>query len=135
MAPCDSAPEGTTGPPGRRALGGGMGGNVRSANGNARRKAVARLRAEGRPCWICRAFGRPAAIDYSLPAGHPLSFECDELVPVSKGGSPVDPSNLDATHRRCNEWRGNRSVGWVLRRAEEFRGNSRKQASTSRRWL
>ena len=45
-----------------------------------------RVRALGLPCWIC---GMP--IDAALPAGHPLSFELDELVPVSKGGSPTDP--------------------------------------------
>ena len=38
--------------------------NPRNANGNARRKLRARLRAEGRPCHIC---GMP--IDYGLPAG------------------------------------------------------------------
>ena len=90
-------------------------GNPRRANGT-RRDAVRKwLRSQGRPCWICRAFGRPGHIDYSLPAGHPLSFEVDELVPVSKGGSPFDRANVDAAHRRCNQWRGNRSVDEVLR--------------------
>ena len=88
--------------------------NIRSSNGSARRKARARLKAEGRGCWICKAFGRPSAINYDLPAGHPLSFEVDELVPVSKGGSPIEYSNLDATHRGCNEWRGNKSVQEVF---------------------
>lgn len=88
--------------------------NPRSKNGNARRKLRARLRAEGRGCWICRAFGRPDHIDYDLPSTHPGAFEVDELIPVSKGGSPIDYSNLDATHRRCNEWRGNRSVQEVI---------------------
>ena len=86
----------------------------RKANGSARRKVRARLKAEGRGCWICRAFGRPDAINYDLPAGHPLSFEVDELVPISKGGSPLLYSNLDASHRRCNEWRGNKSVEEVM---------------------
>lgn len=112
-----------------------MGSQVRSRNGNARRKAVARLRAEGRPCWICEAFGRQSAIDYSLPARHPMSFECDELIPVSCGGSPTDPANLAATHRRCNEWRSNHSVEWVLARASAARGAATARASTSRRWL
>ncbi|WP_195839194.1 endonuclease [Parafannyhessea umbonata] len=112
-----------------------MGGNPRTRNGNARRKAVARLRAQGRPCWICEAFGRNATIDYSLPARHPLSFECDELIPVSCGGSPVDPSNLAATHRRCNEWRSNRSVEWVLDQATRSRMVGYARVTTSRRWL
>ena len=88
--------------------------NPRRANGAARDKVRARLKAEGRCCWICKAFGRPDAINYDLPAGHPLSFEVDELVPVSKGGSPLEYDNLAATHRRCNEWRGNKSVQEVF---------------------
>ncbi|MBS6418860.1 MAG: HNH endonuclease [Olsenella uli] len=112
-----------------------MSSDARTRNGNARRKAVARLRAEGRPCWICRAFGRDAAIDYSLPARHPMSFECDELVPVSLGGSPTDPRNLAAAHRRCNEWRSNRSVTWVMGQAEAARGRSVARVEVSRSWL
>lgn len=112
-----------------------MSGNPRSRNGSARRKAVARLRAEGRPCWICEALGRDGTIDYSLPAGDPGSFECDELVPVSLGGSPTDPANLAATHRACNEWRSNRSVGWVLAQARGAGARQGPRVSASRRWL
>lgn len=63
-------------------------------------------------------FGRPDRIDYDLPAGHPLSFEVDELKPVSRWrefgyqsaqACALDYSNLAATHRRCNEWKGNKS--------------------------
>lgn len=89
--------------------------NVRYAKYQQRVNLRKWLRSQGRPCWICRAFGRPGHIDYSLPAGHPLSFEVDELVPVSKGGSPTSRANVDAAHRRCNQWRGNRSVDEVLR--------------------
>ncbi|WP_307739011.1 HNH endonuclease [uncultured Parolsenella sp.] len=83
-----------------------MGANVRYANGSARRKLRAWLKAQGRPCHIC---GRP--IDYDLPAGDPMSFEVDELVPVSRGGSPLDRENVDAAHRICNQRRGNRMPG------------------------
>ncbi len=83
-----------------------MSGNPRTSNGNARRKLRARLRAEGRPCHLC---GLP--IDYSLPAGDPWSFEVDEIVPVSCGGSPYDYANVDAAHRVCNQRRGNRMPG------------------------
>ena len=98
-------------------------GNPRQSNGARRRANRKRLKAEGRGCWICRAFGRPDAIDYSLPPGHPMSFEMDELVPVSKfwlGGYPtpeacaLDYSNNDATHRRCNNWRKNKTVDEVM---------------------
>lgn len=47
-----------------------------------------------------------------------MSFEVDELVPVSKGGDPLDRANVDAAHRVCNERKGNRE-GWkpTIRRA------------------
>ena len=48
-----------------------------------------RVRALGEPCWIC---GLPIPLD--APARDPLSFELDELLPVSKGGSPTDPGNV-----------------------------------------
>lgn len=105
--------------------------NPRQRNSTARRKLRKRLKAEGRGCWICRAFGRNPRIDYELPPGHPMSFEVDELIPVSKwkeGGysSPtaaaLDYSNLDAAHKRCNQWRGNKSVQEVLAIARGKRG-------------
>lgn len=100
-----------------------MSSNPRRSNGSARNKARARLKAEGRGCWICAAFGRPDRIDYDLPPNHPGAFELDELVPVSRyweGGYPtpqacaLDYNNHGATHRACNQWRGNRSVSEVL---------------------
>ena len=104
--------------------------NPRTSNGSARRANRARMKAEGRGCWICRAFGRPDAIDYSLPARHPMSFELDELVPVSKywlGGYPtreacaLDYANNDATHRCCNNWRKNKTVAEVMALARRAR--------------
>ena len=59
----------------------------------------------GRPCHIC---GLP--IDPSLPAGHPLCFELDELVPVSKGGRADVMENVASSHRCCNQWRSNKSM-------------------------
>lgn len=80
-------------------------GNPRYANGHARRQVREWLRSQGLPCHIC---GR--AIDYTLPARHPMSFEVDEVVPVSKGGSPYDRANVAPAHRICNERRGNRDL-------------------------
>ena len=101
-----------------------MSSNPRYANYQARVNVRRWLKAQGRPCWICRAFGRTGTIDYSLPAGHPYSFEVDELVPVSLGGSPTARSNVDATHRCCNQWRGNKTVEQVLRMAGGTRSES-----------
>lgn len=48
-----------------------------------------------------------------------MSYELDELVPVSKGGSPIDPRNVAPAHRCCNQWRSDRSIAQVERiRAE-----------------
>ena len=98
--------------------------NVRYANYQARVNLRAWLKAQGRPCWICRAFGRSGTIDYSLPARHPFSFEVDELIPVSKGGSPTSRANVDAAHRCCNQWRGNKSVKEVLALAAQHCGSA-----------
>ena len=92
--------------------------NPRYRNGSARRKLAARLKAERRGCWICRAFGRSDRIDYDLPHGHPMSFEIDERKPVSRyrefGYSSaqqcaLDYGNVDAAHRCCNQWKSNKS--------------------------
>jgi len=93
------------------------------ANGHRWRIARERVRARGDGCWICRVFGRPDAIDYSLSATHPMSFEADHLVPVSKGGAMFDPENLAAAHRACNNWRKNRSVAEVLALARAARSS------------
>lgn len=84
---------------------------TRYANGHARRQVRAWLRAQGLPCHICGG-----AIDYTLPAGHPMSFEVDEIVPVSMGGSPVDRANVAPAHRICNERRGNKSLASLSKR-------------------
>ena len=72
-------------------------------NGSRRRSLRNRLKAMGLPCALC---GAP--IDYSLPAGDPLSFEVDEIVPVSLGGNELEWSNLQPAHRLCNQRKGNR---------------------------
>lgn len=85
--------------------------NPRYSNGARRRAIRKRWRSIGAPCSLC---GKP--IDYSLPAGHPMSFEVDEIIPVSRyleGGyaSPqqcaLDFNNTRPVHRICNQRRGN----------------------------
>lgn len=89
--------------------------NPRYANYSARERMRKRIRAEGRPCAIC---GKP--IDYELKTWtdpkdgrvkpHPLSYELDEIVPISLGGSPIDYDNLQPAHRACNQRRGNKPM-------------------------
>lgn len=79
--------------------------NPRRANGSRRTSLRKRVAAEGEPCHLC---GKP--IDYSLPSGHPMSFELDEIVPVSKGGDPFRRDNVAPAHRMCNQRRGNRDL-------------------------
>lgn len=88
------------------------GANPRRANGS-RRDAIRReLAASGRPCGIC---GMP--IDYSRPyrmpggAVDPGAFVVDEVVPVSRGGDPLDISNCQPAHYRCNARKGNKMPG------------------------
>lgn len=111
--------------------------NPRYANGTARRKLRRWLKAQGRPCWICRAFGKSGDIDYSLDHLHPYAFEVDELVPVALGGDPLDRANVDAAHRCCNQWRGAMTVEQVLARAASGRMDAPDRSadgSTSRDW-
>ena len=81
------------------------GANPRRSNGSRRDALRARVAAEGLPCHLC---GKP--IDYELPAGHPMAYELDEIVPVSKGGDPFDRSNVAPAHRICNQRRGNKDL-------------------------
>lgn len=79
----------------------------------ARNAAIAACRARaasGEPCAIC---GMPidVARAWIVDADgkrkrDPLSCECDEVIPVSRGGSPVDLENVRPVHRICNERRG-----------------------------
>ena len=106
--------------------------NLRRANGYRRDMLRKRVASLGLPCSLC---GRP--IDYSLTTyvdpkdgkrkRHPMSYELDEIVPVSMGGSPTDPDNVQPTHRICNQRRGNKEMPRPRKRAEE-------QTPTSRNW-
>lgn len=96
----------------------------RYGNGYRRRDLRHWLLLQHRDCWICREFGRPARIDYDAGPYDPRAFQVDELNPVSKGGSPYDRGNVDAAHRACNIWRGNRSVEEVKRIAAAVRAGA-----------
>lgn len=75
--------------------------------GHRRRMAIAKLRdTEPWVCWLC---GLPIPRDVD-PQTHPLRWTCDEVVPVSLGGSALDPANLRPAMAICNSARGNRPV-------------------------
>ena len=82
--------------------------NPRYANYSARSALRRRMASQPQRCWMC---GMP--IDCSLPARHPYALELDELVPISKGGSAIDPANVRAAHRCCNQWRGDKDASLV----------------------
>ena len=92
--------------------------NIRSKNGYRRRQIRARALRAYTTCHLC---GQP--IDKSLPAGDPWSAEVDEIIPVSKGGSPTRWDNVRLAHRICNEMRSNHSVEY----AKTVLKNARKQ--------
>lgn len=109
--------------------------NPRYANHKAREEALAyvrRLAAEGVPCGIC---GKP--IDMDAPQWFidpkdgkrkraPWSCECDEIIPMSAGGSPYQRINLQPAHRLCNQRKGGRRR--THQKIESHRG------ATSREW-
>lgn len=93
--------------------------NPRYHNGNFRRKARARFKAQGAVCGICH--GRLGEIHYDEPSDskHPLSFVIDEIRPVSRWkefgySSPeaacMDNNNLQAAHWICNSKKSNNIV-------------------------
>lgn len=55
---------------------------------------------------VCALCGRP--IDKTLKTPHPMSAEVDEIIPISKGGSPIDRDNVQLVHRICNQRKSNK---------------------------
>ena len=84
-------------------------GNPRRTNGWRRNQIRKRLKATGGVCAFCH---RP--IDYDAPYmldGHvnPWCFVVDEILPVSRGGSPYDLANCQPAHHICNAIAGDKS--------------------------
>lgn len=80
----------------------------RRVNRGARERARQRVLAMDVACAIC---GRP--IDDGVPWPDPWSAEVDEIIPVSRGGSPTDLRNLEKVHRRCNQLKSDKSLEWA----------------------
>lgn len=85
-------------------------GNPRRTNGWRRNQIRKRLKATGGVCALCH---RP--IDYDAPyllddgRVNPWCFVVDEIVPVSRGGSPYELANCQPAHHICNAIAGDKS--------------------------
>lgn len=89
--------------------------NPRRGKGRAYRRDKLRQRvlATYETCAIC---GQP--IDKTLRFPHPMSPEVDEIIPVSRGGDPLDWKNVQLTHRCCNQMKSNKSNQWAINKAK-----------------
>lgn len=90
--------------------------NIRRANGHRRSQLIAKVKRRDTHCWLpsCRQ-----PVDTSLPPGLDPSPEVHELIPVSRGGDPLDLTNCVLTHRACNRWIGNRTPPEVLQAIQD----------------
>ncbi|WP_022857274.1 HNH endonuclease [Alloscardovia omnicolens] len=83
--------------------------NPRRTNSSRRNKLRARVLAAYDTCHIC---GKP--VDKTLNGTTlPGAPEVDELIPVSRGGSPYDFNNCRLAHRYCNRQRSNHTVAYA----------------------
>ncbi|HIW77061.1 HNH endonuclease [Gordonibacter sp.] len=96
--------------------------NPRYSNPAKRREIRRWLLATQHNCALC---GQP--IDKTLKTPHPMSAEVDEIVPISRGGSPIARDNVQLVHRICNQRKGNRM-------AHEPRKTISEPLPTSREW-
>lgn len=87
---------------------------------HTRAKLKKRVFAGEPPCYLC---GND--IDYSLPPKSAASPEMDDIIPVSKGGDPLDINNLRPVHKSCNGRRGNLDVDIAIRNEQSRRKTSR----------
>ena len=79
--------------------------NPRYANGHRRRKLRAKILTEEHSCWLCGQL-----VDPNLSHPDPWSPTIDEIIPISRGGSPYDRDNCRLAHLHCNQRRGNGSA-------------------------
>lgn len=88
----------------------------RRANGTRRTALRREFAASDVPCWLC---GMP--IPRGVRHTHPYAMELDEVVPVSKGGDPLDRANIRRAHRCCNQWRGDMDAADAAKVADAAR--------------
>ena len=61
---------------------------------------------------VCGICGKP--VDFTKRYPHPLSPCIDHIIPVSKGGHPSDPDNLQLAHWTCNRQKSDKLSAKVL---------------------
>lgn len=94
--------------------------------GAAWRKVSALVRARDLDCWLCLRPLRP-----HLRWPHEDSTSVHHVIPLAAGGPALDPRNLVAAHRVCNERAGAR----VLPRGALAEDRTRtRRFETSRDW-
>ena len=72
----------------------------RGRGGRPWRRLVQQVCQPGAVCAICH--GEKGPIVWGLRHGHPLGPSVDHIVPLSKGGHPTAPWNLQPAHHGCN---------------------------------
>ena len=94
-----------------------------NSNGHRRRELRKRVLAEEKYCALC---DQPVSKALKTTPGehykncpqrgcpgcipHPMRAEVDEIIPRAKGGSPLSRDNTRLMHRRCNQFKGTKSL-------------------------
>jgi 5-methylcytosine-specific restriction endonuclease McrA len=71
--------------------------------GHAWRRLCAQVYAEESVCWLCGN-----TVDMSAAPRTPQSRSVDHVIPLTRGGDPLDRANLRLAHYGCNARKGNR---------------------------
>lgn len=86
--------------------------------------------AAGDVCAIC---GRP--IDKALKFPDPMSASVDHIIPISKGGHPSAPDNLQLVHLICNQMKSAKTtIEQNKGTAEERKRVGNRELPLSRDW-
>ncbi|MFI5955825.1 HNH endonuclease [Cryptosporangium sp. NPDC051539] len=77
---------------------------------------------KGRPWRRLRDLVLAASGGICALCGLPGANSVDHIVPLSKGGAPMAPSNLRAAHSTCNSKRGNRMQLRTVKTSRDWYG-------------
>lgn len=76
--------------------------DMRGRRGRPWRRLQAQVYATETHCHLCGQWVNP-----NLPSRHPQARSVDHLIPLSRGGHPLDRDNARLAHLGCNARRGN----------------------------